>query len=179
MAYEESKYEVIRSEKNYEIRHYADRLVVQTDLGAGSSAAFRRLFRYITGANRSAAKVSMTVPVMQSEKVQMTVPVQQAELGGGMVMQFYLPAKFTLETAPTPTDPAVRLNRVAGGDFAVIRYAGRSSDRRFQAQSKILQDALKADGLKVRGAPSKATYNAPFTPYFLRRNEAMVEISAQ
>jgi hypothetical protein len=37
-------------------------------------------------------------------------------------------------------------------------------------------DRLAADGIKTISDPIKATYNGPFTPFFLRRNEVMVEI---
>ena len=39
-----------------------------------------------------------------------------------------------------------------------------------------LAAGLQADGISVVSPPMKATYNGPFTPFFLRRNEAMVRI---
>jgi len=38
---------------------------------------------------------------------------------------------------------------------------------------------LQVDQIDAIGAPVFARYNAPFTPWFLRRNEIMVEISGQ
>jgi hypothetical protein len=37
-------------------------------------------------------------------------------------------------------------------------------------------EALSADGRRPIGAPILARYNSPFTPWFMRRNEVMVEI---
>ena len=42
-------------------------------------------------------------------------------------------------------------------------------------EANLLQ-ALADDSIEVIGDPVFARYNAPFTPWFLRRNEVMVEI---
>ena len=51
----------------------------------------------------------MTVPVTQSVKIDMTAPVTQSKKDGKLVMQFYLPSKFTINTAPKPTNRKVSL----------------------------------------------------------------------
>ena len=38
-------------------------------------------------------------------------------------------------------------------------------------------DALRADGHTIDSAPMLARYNGPMTPWFMRRNEVMVEIT--
>ena len=57
--------------------------------------------------------------------------------------------------------------------FAVISYSGFASDSNFEKHHKELKAALDKDGMVITGPPIKATYNSPFTPPFLRRNEAM------
>ena len=49
MAYEEANYEVVKENKNYEIRKYSDRLVIETNSIQGNG--FRKLFNYISGNN--------------------------------------------------------------------------------------------------------------------------------
>ena len=75
MAYEEPSYELLSTTEQYEVRRYYERLVVQTLEESGRNQAFRRLFKYISGDNNTASKISMTVPVLQSEKIAMTAPV--------------------------------------------------------------------------------------------------------
>jgi hypothetical protein len=175
LAYEEPKYEVVGKNAAYEIRLYGDRIVVRT-LSGETSSGFRKLFGYISGANMSQAKVAMTVPVSQSEKMDMTTPVTEQTTTSGSYMRFYLPAQYTMATAPVPTDPAVELSVDRGGKFAVLQFSGRSSDGAFAKQAKVLKEALVKDGVSFEDLPIRATYNAPFTPGFMRRNEIMLRL---
>lgn len=176
MAIEEPKYTVLRTTDLYEIRDYADRVAVETIQGDGENGAFQRLFKYISGANVQSSKIAMTVPVTQSTKIAMTAPVTQSTGKDGTAMRFFLPASYTMDTAPVPSDDRVKLVLVRGGIYAVHRYSGRSSVKNFNDAAQTLFDALRRDGLTAVGVPIKATYNGPFTPFFLRRNEAMVRI---
>lgn len=176
MAYEEPPYDVVLSADGYEIRKYNDRIAAQVSSRTVSNKAFRTLFKYISGANRSAEKVSMTIPVAQSKKIEMTVPVTQGAQSGAGYMQFFLPSAYSLETAPKPTDPAVEIIRVEGGYYAVYGYSGRSSERNAKDAEFRLLDFLSRDGVKATSEVIRATYNGPLTLPFNRRNEAMVRI---
>ncbi len=103
----------------------------------------------------------------------------QTRVDDQIVMRFLLPAFFSLETAPEPTDPAITTRALASGHFAVIRYSGRANDHNFETQRKGLLDELRASGLTPLGPAIWATYNGPVTPPFLRRNEAMYRIKWQ
>jgi hypothetical protein len=106
----------------------------------------------------------------------MTTPVTQSEESSEMVMQFYLPSKFTKKTAPVPTDPRVKLITIEEGHYAVIKYSGRLTDKNFNKHKKILKENLIEDKIEIIGPAIKATYNGPFTLPMLRRNEAMFHV---
>ncbi len=116
--YEEPHYDVVaRLADHVEVRRYAPRLAAEVALPRGGDAArsqaFQLLFDYIAGANRSAQgskKVAMTVPVSvrDIERVAMTSPVDVSEDGEVMRMRFFLPAKYTRDTAPLPVDDRVK-----------------------------------------------------------------------
>ena len=150
MAYEESPFNIVHQTDVYEIRYYADRLAVQAKY-TNQNSSFRNLFNYISGAN------------IDSEKIKMTTPVTQSEESSEMVMQFYLPSKFTKKTAPVPTDPRVELITIEEGYYAVIKYSGRITDKNFNKHIKILRKSLLEDKIKIIGPAIKATYNGPFT----------------
>jgi hypothetical protein len=63
--------------------------------------------------------------------------------------------------------------------MAVRRYSGTWSEDRYRKNEKILFDAIKREGLKAVGVPFFARYNAPFSLWFLRRNEVWIEILGQ
>jgi len=176
IALEETSYRVIATNQIYEIREYDDRLAVQTSQKNGQNGAFRKLFNYISGSNISSAKIEMTAPVTQSLKIDMTTPVTQKFQNGEMIMQFFLTRKFKLKTAPQPLGEDLSIVVVKGGKYAVIKYSGRSTYNNFKKHSNMLLEALVSDSIKTVDDPIKATFNGPLTPFFLRRNEAMVRI---
>ena len=175
MALEEQKFELIKSFDEYEIRKYNDRLAAQVEY-SDDDRGFQYLFNYISGANINAEKINMTTPVTQSLKIDMTIPVTQSLKDDKMVMQFFLPYKFTINTAPKPTNERVSLVIIEGGYYAVIRYSGRSTDKNYYKKFEELKKYLKKDKIEIIENGIKATFNGPFTLPPLRRNEAMVKI---
>ena len=164
MAYEETDYEVVKKTEIYEIRKYSDRLAVQVKQ-TNQNNSFRKLFKYISGANHSSEKIDMTTPVTQTEKE------------NNLFMQFYLPSKFKKQTIPIPSNSEVEIVIMPGGYYAVIEYSGRSTDKNFNKHIKILKQKLLYDNISIKGTGIKATYNGPFTLPMLRRNEAMFKIN--
>ena len=176
IALEETSYRVIAVNEIYEIRDYDDRLAVQTIQKNGQNDAFRKLFKYISGSNISSTKIEMTTPVTQSVKIDMTTPVTQKFQDGDMIMKFFLPRKFKLKTAPQPISEDLAIVIVKGGKYAVIKYSGRSTFKNFEKHSKVLLAALSNDKIITVDQPIKATFNGPLTPFFMRKNEAMIRI---
>ena len=164
MAYEEPIYKIIESTNNYEIREYKDRLAVEIEY-SNQDNGFRYLFNYISGENKN------------SEKVKMTVPVTQSNNNKKMKMQFFLPAKFTIQNAPKPTNKMVKLVIIEGGIYAVIKYSGRLSNKNYSKHYKKLTNQLIKDKIDFIEPAIRATYNGPFTLPFLRRNEIMIKVN--
>ena len=162
MAYEEANYEVVEENKEYEIRKYSDRLVIETNSIEGNG--FRKLFNYISGNNEKNQEIKMTVPVTQEIK------------NGNMTMQFYLPLKFNKDNAPKPSNSDIEILTIEGGYYAVIEYSGRSSDKNFLKNKDILEKLLKQDNITILSPPIRASYNSPFTLPMLKRNEIMYRI---
>jgi hypothetical protein len=178
-AIEEPDYEVTRKlGDQIELRQYAPHVVAEVLLQAAAdeagSQAFPILAGYIFGKNKGERKFAMTAPVTQTAvpvKMPMTAPVIQSAAPGGMRVQFVLPKGVTLESAPEPLDPRVQLRLVPASQWAAIRYSGMWSQANFDEHLALLQAALDQAGVATQGEPVLARYNAPFTPWFLRRNE--------
>ena len=164
MAYEESNYEVVSSSEIYEIRKYSDRLAVET-ITTSQNNSFRKLFNYISGANKD------------NKEIKMTTPVTQIEIEGKMTMQFYLPSKYNIKSVPSPSRSDIKIVNIEGGYYAVIKYSGRTSDKNFIKHKNILKNELVKNNVLVLSQPIKATYNGPFTLPIFRRNEVMFKVN--
>jgi len=177
--------------------------LIDGDLEKAGSKAFDRLFRYISGDNQSRNKVAMTAPVSQErarEKIKMTAPVSMQPAGEGekigmtapvtmtpkagdasrgtYVFSFVMPSRYTRANLPQPVDPRVRIREAPARLVAARRYSGTWSEPRYREQESILLEAVAHAGLPTTGKPVFARYNAPFTLWFLRRNEVLIEVAA-
>jgi len=183
MAIEEAAYNVLRKENSFEIRDYAPHILAETvvegDLEEAGNNAFNRLFRYISGENRSRQKAAMTAPVSQErkgEKITMTAPVGQQRIQEKWAVSFMMPASYTLDTLPEPEDPKVTLRQVPARRMAAVRYSGFWSEKNYLRYKLELESWIHEKGLTIVGDPIWARYNPPFTPWFLRRNEILIPV---
>jgi hypothetical protein len=184
MAIEEAKYKVVEKDNRFEIRDYTPHILAETivegDLEEAGNKAFNRLFRYISGDNRSRKKVAMTAPVSQQpmgEKIEMTAPVGQRRVQEKWAVSFMMPASYTIETLPESEDPNITLRQVPARRMASVRYSGFWTEKRYLRYKSELESWIKEKGLTIVGDPMWARYNPPFTPWFLRRNEILIPIS--
>lgn len=189
VAIEIPDYQVIESDQAFEVREYPTYLIAETEVQAGfinaGNVAFGRLFRYISGANVSQQRISMTAPVEQSvmegERIAMTAPVEQVKTEGMYRVGFIVPRQYNLETVPQPLDPRVKIRQVDARRVAVWRYSGRWTEENFRQHEQMLRDTLRARGISVDpAAPATiARYDAPFMPWFMRRNEVHISLTTQ
>lgn len=184
MAIEEASYNVLKKDNHFEIRDYAPHILAETivegDLEEAGNKAFNRLFRYISGDNRSRDKVAMTAPVSQEpmgNKIKMTAPVGQQRAQGKWAVSFMMPASYTLETLPEPEDPEVKLRQVPARRMAAVRYSGFWSEKNYLRYKLELESWINERGLRIVGDPIWARHNPPFTPWFLRRNEILIPVN--
>lgn len=182
MAIEEAPYEVVKTADSFEVRDYAPYIIAETyvkgSFDEAGSNAFRRLFRYISGENRAQEKIDMTAPVSQQsgEKIDMTAPVEQQKSGEQWVVSFMMPSSYDIEALPVPDDPLVTLRQVPARRMATIRYSGFWSEKNYQKNKIKLDSWIQKENLSVIGEPIWARYNAPFVPWFMRRNEILVPV---
>ena len=185
MAIEEAPYKVVKEAGIFELRDYAPHILAETvvdgDLEEAGNKAFRRLFNYISGENRSRDKIAMTAPVSQEqkgEKISMTAPVGQQRVQDKWAVSFMMPAAYTLETLPVPTDASVTLRQVPARRMAAVRYSGLWSEKNYLRYKGELEAWIRENGLTVIGEPVWARYNPPFTLWFMRRNEILIPVAA-
>ena len=171
MAVEEAAFTVVRSDGDYQLRDYAPQVVAETvvdgELESAGTAAFSPLFGYISGKNSSNSTFAMTAPVAQ----------RPAAGKDRWAVSFLMPAGNAIDKMPTAKDPRVQLREVPAQRMAVLRYSGTWSTKNYQQHKQALDGWIAAQGLKPAGEAVWARYNAPFTPWFMRRNEILVPVN--
>ena len=197
-AAEEPAYNVVIEDGDFQVREYdayaVAEVVVPRTFDSASRVGFRWLVRYISGANEGKRKIQMTAPVElkpRGEKIDMTAPVVLSpadDSGTGNIpklagddirtwaMAFVLPEGYTEETAPTPTNPMVKIRDVAPRRVASVRFSGFLRDRAAEESRGKLVAWLDARDIQHEGDWRVAGYNPPWTIPQLRRNEVLVTL---
>jgi len=161
-------YEVLEKEDALELRHYERLVLVTTAMPTGMNDQkdpFYKLFDYISGKNESTKEIPMTAPVFMDQANEATE-----------FMSFVLPESFSIETAPIPKDPAVKLEEIVNYTVASITFSGSLNQDNINKHKIILEEWIARKGFEKRGAAKAAGYNPPFTIPALRRNEVLIPV---
>ena len=181
---EQQAYRAVEARGDMELREYAPcvvaDVVVSGSAEQAANAAFRPLFNYISGANRTASPIEMTAPVIQQaagERLAMTAPVLQESAGPTTwTVSFVLPGSRPIEDYPAPTDPQVTLRAIPGELAAALRWSGRWTEGNIGRRTEELRAAITAGGWQIAGEPRWARFDPPWKPPFARRNEIVIPV---
>ncbi|KAI5084433.1 hypothetical protein GOP47_0000602 [Adiantum capillus-veneris] len=185
-------YQVLRREKNYEVREVQSYVVAETTMPGrsgfdfyGSSQGFNTLAAYLFGKNLKKEEMEMTTPVLMSriqsegEKMEMTTPVISQQTDGGQwKMAFVMPSKYG-DNVPLPIDKSVTTKRVPSKVVAVTAFSGYVTDDMVKAREQELRKFLERDPklqVKESAQAEISQFNPPFTLPFMRRNEISIEV---
>lgn len=107
----------------------------------------------------------------------MTSPVSQQKTSqGAWVTTFYMPAHMTLPTLPESKDPRIRFQDIQKALFATIQFSGSWKQSNLIKHTNLLVSYLQSNDYDYHPEPIYAFYNAPYVPWFLRRNEIMFQL---
>ena len=172
------------AEARVELRRYGPRLAAETTVSGGEADARSRGFQilagFIFGGNTASASIDMTAPVAQStakagQSIDMTAPVAQSRtVDGKWRIRFFMPARYTLETLPRPSNKAVDIVTIAPETIAVLRYSGSIGANAVHDAERRLIQIIDDAGLHSTREPFTWFYDPPWTLPPLRRNEAAV-----
>jgi effector-binding domain-containing protein len=182
---ESAPYTLIESdiENDIEIRNYDSMILVSASMkGEGRNSAFRKLFKYITGANSRSTEIAMTAPVFMDDQNQggqeiaMTAPVFMDNRGNEQMMSFVMPKDFTLQSTPKPTDPDVVVTEVKDYKVAAVRFSGTLSKTNVKENTEKLTTWMEKHNYQQKSEAITAGYNGPLTLPMFRHNEVLIEI---
>jgi hypothetical protein len=165
---ETQPYNVIRVEKDFEIRFYPSATMAMISSSAKSykelgSSGFSKLAGYIFGGNKDKKQIAMTTPV------HMNIGDSSSSMG------FVLPASYNKDNLPTPNNSEVTIQETPEEYVAAITFGGFASNEEIKKHSLLLENALKEKHIAFYGPFRFLGYNPPFQ-LMDRRNEIIVSI---
>jgi len=165
---ETQAYQVIKTEKDFEIRLYPSATIATISMDAKtykelSSAGFRKLASFIFGGNQDNKSIAMTTPVH--------IDVNDSLSS----MSFVMPAKYNKENLPKPNDSTIIINTTSEEYVAVVQFSGYANDDKIKKYAAKLESALKAKEIGYYGNFRFLGYNAPYQ-FWGRKNEIIVGV---
>jgi hypothetical protein len=171
---EQQQYEVVSTVGSVELRRYARctvaDVVMQGSASSVGNKAFGPLVRYI-----SSAQLSMTAPVLQASS-------SGSVAAESWTVSFVLPGSKGLDDYPLPVDAQVSLREMPEHLALATTWSGRWSYSSVESHTATILSLLSdpASPLSSQfvqaGAPVWARYDPPWKPWFLRRNEVLIEV---
>ena len=165
---EKQKYEVVKKEKDFEIRFYPSATLATIKSSAKSyrelaSSGFRKIAGYIFGNNEASAKIAMTSPVHMD--------INDSESS----MSFVMPSKYDINSLPKPNDAKVELKESPAEYVAAIEFGGYANDSTIKKYAEQLRKSLDEKGIKSIGNFRYLGYNPPYQ-LIGRKNEVIVTV---
>ncbi|KAJ8384658.1 hypothetical protein AAFF_G00199900 [Aldrovandia affinis] len=145
-------FDLVCKTKEYEVRRYGPARWVSTDAEAlfmevGGTVAFRRLYKYITGANEEGVKINMTAPIL------VKIPEERRMWKATVyTLSFLLPSAYQ-ESPPEPTNEKVYFTDMPDMTVYVRSYGGWILSVTSGLQSHLLRKDLNT---------AHASYNNSF-----------------
>lgn len=187
----EPSWSSVKKDDDIEIRLYDPMIIAEVSQKGeryeAINAGFRVLAEYIFGGNKGEKKLEMTAPVTQQaqkdagQKIAMTAPViqQKTETKDEWKVSFVMPSEYKLDDLPVPNDDRIKFVTIPAHKKAVIRFSGFNTDANLKEHQEKLVSWMSKNNIRASGNPVYAFYNPPWTPFFLKRNEIMIDISGQ
>jgi hypothetical protein len=187
MSIEKPKFNIVQKDRKFEIREYQEYInasvEIESDYKSALNEGFRILADYIFGNNRAKTSISMTAPVteqaVKSKKIEMTAPVTSTKVGGGKkyLISFTMPAKYTLESLPEPTNKTISMYKVAPHKAVALKFSGYLNEKITAKKTQELEVWLKKNSLEAKSGIIVAQYNPPWILGPFRKNEIIAKLS--
>ena len=165
---ETQPYQVIKKEKDFEIRLYPPATMATVAMNAKtykelSSSGFRKLAGFIFGGNQDNKNIAMTTPVHMDISDSIST------------MSFVMPANYSRDNLPKPNDSTITIKTTADDYVAALQFGGYANDEKIKENTVKLKSALEASGVEYFGNYRFLGYNAPYQ-LIGRKNEIIVSI---
>jgi len=165
---ETQPYQVIKKEKEFEIRLYPPATMATVSMNAKtykelSSSGFRKLASFIFGGNNANKNISMTTPVHMD--------INESKSS----MSFVMPKNYNMANLPKPKDSTINIHTTTKEYVAAIGFGGYANDEEIKKYATKLERLLKENQIEYYGNFRFLGYNAPYQ-FLGRKNEIIVSV---
>jgi hypothetical protein len=166
---ESQKYNVVRTEKDFEVRFYPSVTMATITSSVKShkelgNSGFKKLANYIFGGNEGEKQIAMTTPVHMDVTDSLSS------------MSFVMPANYTKDNLPLPIDTSVKINSTSDEYVAAIKFEGFASEKDIKFYTEKLENALKEKAIPYYGHFRFLGYNPPYQ-LMGRKNEIIINVN--
>ncbi len=166
---ESQKYNVVRTEKDFEIRFYPTVAMATITSSVKShkelgNSGFKKLANYIFGGNSANKQIAMTTPVHMDVSDSLSS------------MSFVMPTNYTKDSLPLPIDSTVKISTTSDEYVAAIKFEGFASEKDIKYYTEKLENALKEKAISYYGHFRFLGYNPPYQ-LMGRKNEVIITVN--
>jgi len=173
---ETAHFEIIRSEKTFELRQYPPILIAKVLLSGPFETAYKSggdiLKDYLDGNNYKQVKLAETIaPIATPSKA---TPYMMKSRPEGWEVSCVLPGHLSCETAPRPVEQKIHFEELASRPVAVFKFTGKAPYSFIMKKTEELRSWAKSSDLKLNSTSRIVVYKSGFLP-FLRKNEIQLD----
>ena len=167
------EYRVLKRYKDFEVREYLPCVLaevrVSAEYSSATSAAFGRLFQYISKGNKASEKIAMTAPVIATQR-------DQATIGDEWFVSFVMPSGSVFGHLPHPNDPQVVLRELDAELCIALSFRGRADKELSEKKTRELRTAAARENISMSDETRICRFDPPFKPGFMHYNEIVIPI---
>lgn len=169
------EFKVLRTYQDFELREYKPCVLaevkVSADYSTATSAAFGRLFQYISKGNQGSQKIAMTVPVIAAQK-------EPSADSNEWFVSFVMPSGSNFGHLPHPNDSQVILRELGSEVCIALSFRGRADNEISDQKIAVLRSAAAKEDISLSKETRICRFDPPFKPGFMQYNEIVIPINS-
>jgi hypothetical protein len=169
------EFTVLRKSTEFEVREYSPCVLaevkVSADYSTATSAAFGRLFQYISKGNKGSQKIAMTAPVIAAQK-------EPSADSNAWFVSFVMPSGSSFGHLPHPNDSQVVLRELGAEVCIALSFRGRADKELSDQKVALLRAAAAKENISISDETRICRFDPPFKPGFMQYNEIVIPINS-
>jgi len=167
------EFKLIQKHNGFELREYLPCVLAEVNVSAeysdASSAAFGRLFKYISKGNKNSEKIAMTAPVIAAQK-------SDKSHSHEWFVSFVMPSGSKFGQMPNPNDSQVILRDVGAEKCVALGFRGRADQTLSDKKVRELRELAASENIALSDETRICRFDPHFKPGFMQYNEIVIPL---